>query len=170
MTKVKPMHAVDPTRPAMGAFMRTRCGLIAGENRRTTTPKKVTCKRCRQLAGIGDTWAQSRTRDLVKLRSSPRKEAKRVEPNPSKRAIDALLGAASRMPLSTMTVEVKDDCVNFIASDGGLAFAIKPGADGCSIEVRGVDHYKPGSVTNYTPYLLVAPKCANVVVISSQPY
>lgn len=61
---------------------KTRCGLRAlAPGRITASPKRVTCNRCRQIMGIAATWAQKRARELPPAQ-------------PSKRAVDAILGAA----------------------------------------------------------------------------
>lgn len=86
------MHYIRSTRA--NGLARAVCGIIVGAKRRTTQRAKVTCKRCRQLAQIDETWAQQHAREL---RHTERKPPKRVEvrmptASNSHRAVDALLG------------------------------------------------------------------------------
>ncbi len=59
--------------------------------------------------------------------------------------------------------------VRFLTDDGRPIFEVRIGADGRSIEVRGVDSYKHDG-TIYTEALEIRPRYANGVEIRTLPY
>lgn len=93
--KSKLMHAVDSSRYAVGELVRTRCGLLAGDERRTHLESKVTCNTCRKLLGLLPRRdPRVSKRDLDALKNAPRKPARRA----LKRGLPELLGDAPRTP------------------------------------------------------------------------
>lgn len=52
MKASKTIHAVRSAHYAPGSIVRAVCGVMVGENRRTESRRKATCKRCRQLLGM----------------------------------------------------------------------------------------------------------------------
>lgn len=59
--------------------------------------------------------------------------------------------------------------VRMMADDGHEAFAVRPGADGRSVEVRGIDTFFLKKVA-YGSTLQAIPRATNVLVIEAREY
>lgn len=76
---------------------------------------------------------------------------------------------ATRHPVSADQVIHDFKEVRFLAEDGQAMFEVRIGADGRSIEVRGVEVYKHGDAI-YTEVLEIRPRYANTVEIRGVRY
>lgn len=65
--------------------------------------------------------------------------------------------------------EVSARSVNFVDDNGRVMFSVKPGSDGLSIEIRGVDTVIVGGVA-YGNRLAVCPESSNALTVSARPY
>jgi len=68
-----------------------------------------------------------------------------------------------------LEIGIKEDRVSFVASDGRIMFEVKPGKDGKSIEVRGVETCLVDGVL-YSQFIDIRPIVGNCVQIMVRLY
>lgn len=59
--------------------------------------------------------------------------------------------------------------IRFVTDDGREAFEVRPGKDGRSVEIRGIDTFFVNHVA-YGAALTVAPEVSNFVIVQAREY
>ncbi len=73
------------------------------------------------------------------------------------------------MKLMNDVEPVAGKCVDFVTDDDRIAFSVRIGKDGRSLEISAGDNYKVNGVL-YSTSILVAPNVTNSITVSTKPY